>query len=449
MQNAELNGASDLDARLAFMQIDDATKATLREAWQYIKPELPRILAGFYKHVMKTPALARMIGDRTATLTSAQGKHWERLFTSGFDQAYVQSVRTIGLTHNRIGLEPRWYIGGYNYVMRDLSALIIRKNRWSTDKAAAAMAAVGSAVMLDMDFAISVYQEAMLTDRRKRQDVIEAAIREFSQASQGLLAEVSQAANSMQTVAETLTGTAERASQQSTTVAVAAEQASANVQTVAVATEELSASIGEIGRQVGESARITTEAVTHAEETNNQIQGLAAAAQKIGDVVKLISDIAGQTNLLALNATIEAARAGDAGKGFAVVASEVKALANQTAQATDEISSKVAEMQTATSRSVDAIQGITGTIRRINEIATAIAAAVEQQGTATTEIAANVQQAATGTQEVSTSVVVITDAAAQTGNGAGSVVRSVEEVNSRSNRLRDEIEQFFARIKAA
>ena len=166
-------------------------------------------------------------------------------------------------------------------------------------------------------------------------------------------------------------------------------------------------------------------------------------------MVKLISDIAGQTNLLALNATIEAARAGDAGRGFAVVASEVKALANQTAQATDEISSKVAEMQTATSKSVEAIQGITGTIRRINEIATAIAAAMEQQGTATTEIAQNVQQAAAGTQEVSTSVVVITEAAAQTTDGAGSVARSVEEVNTRSNRIRDEIDRFFDRIKAA
>ena len=449
MQNAEVSGASDIDARLAFMQIDNATKATLREAWQYIEPELPRILAGFYKHVMQTHVLARMIGDRSATLTSAQGRHWERLFTSGFDQAYVQSVRTIGLTHNRIGLEPRWYIGGYNYVMRELTRVIVKKNRWSTDRAAAAMAAVGSAVMLDMDFAISVYQEAMLAERQKRQDAVESAILAFNDASQGLLSEVSQAASSMQSVAESLTGTAERTSQQTTTVAAAAEQASANVQTVATAAEELSASIGEISRQVGESARITTDAVGHAEDTNVQIQGLADAAQKIGDVVKLISDIAGQTNLLALNATIEAARAGDAGKGFAVVASEVKALANQTAQATDEISSKVAEMQAATSRSVDAIQGITGTIRRINEIATAIAAAVEQQGTATTEIAQNVQQAAVGTQEVSTSVVVITDAAAQTGSGASSVVRSVEEVNSRSNRLREEIEQFFERIKAA
>ena len=439
----------DLAARLAFMQIDESTKAALREAWQYIKPELPRILTGFYGHVMKTPVLARMIGDRTATLTAAQGKHWERLFTSGFDQAYVQSVRTIGLTHNRIGLEPRWYIGGYNYVMREITAAIIRKNRWSTDKATMAMTAVNSAVMLDMDFAISVYQEAMLAERQTRQDAIEAAIREFGTTSQSLLAEVNQAAETMRSVAESLTGNAERTSQQTTTVAAAAEQASANVQTVATAAEELSASIDEIGRQVGESARITTEAVNHAEYTNAQIKGLADAAQKIGDVVKLISDIAGQTNLLALNATIEAARAGDAGRGFAVVASEVKALANQTAQATDEISSKVAEMQTATSKSVEAIQGITGTIRRINEIATAIAAAMEQQGTATTEIAQNVQQAAAGTQEVSTSVVVITEAAAQTTDGAGSVARSVEEVNTRSNRIRDEIDRFFDRIKAA
>jgi len=440
---------NDINDRLEFMRIDSRIAASLRETWKYIEPELPRILTGFYEHVMQTPVLARMIGDRTASLTEAQGRHWERLFTSGFDRAYVDSVRTIGLTHNRIGLEPRWYIGGYNFVLRELMTLIVKRNRWSADNAASALGAVTAAVMLDMDFAISVYQEAMLAERQQRQDKTDLAVRAFGEASSALLSEVNRAAGSMQSVAELLTSTADRTSKQSTTVAAAAEQASVNVQTVAAAAEQLSSSVDEIGRQVSESTRITTEAVDHAEETNAQIQGLAAAAQKIGDVVKLISDIAGQTNLLALNATIEAARAGDAGKGFAVVASEVKALANQTARATDEISSKVAEMQAATTRSVQAIQGITDTIRRINDIATAIAAAVEEQGTATTEIAGNVQQAAVGTQEVSTSVVVIIDAAEQTGRSAASVVQSVAEVNSRTSRLSDEIQRFFDRIKAA
>src|SRR5581483_6402434 len=150
------------------------------------------------------------------------------------------------------------------------------------------------------------------------------------------------------------------------------------------------------------------EATQQATRTNEQIQGLAEAAQRIGDVVKLITDIAGQTNLLALNATIEAARAGDAGKGFAVVASEVKSLANQTAKATEEIAAKIAEMQTATQESVGAVQGISQTIGRINEIATTIASAVGEQGAATKEIARNVQQASAGTNEVSSNIAGVT-----------------------------------------
>jgi methyl-accepting chemotaxis protein len=443
------NDQIDRGGRLDFMRIDEAMMAELRVFWPILEPELPRILDGFYRHVTRNPTLAAMIGARTENLKAVQGNHWRRLFTSGFDQGYIDSVRTIGLTHNRIGLEPRWYIGGYNFVMRELMTLVVSRNRWSPRKAASILSAVSSAVMLDMDFAISVYQEAMLAERQKRQDGVEAAIREFGEMSRSLLGEVTDAASSMQATAQSLTDTAERAASQAVNVAAASEQASTNVQTVAAAAEELSSSIHEIGRQVGESTRITTQAVSKAEETNVQIKGLSDAAQKIGDVVKLISDIAGQTNLLALNATIEAARAGDAGKGFAVVASEVKTLATQTAQATDEISGKVAEMQAATTQAVQAIQGITETIRRIDEIATGIAAAVEEQGTATNEIARNVQQAAIGTQEVSSNIVGITQAAQDTGTGAGMVVTSAATVSGQAASLRGEIERFFDRIKSA
>jgi methyl-accepting chemotaxis protein len=186
-----------------------------------------------------------------------------------------------------------------------------------------------------------------------------------------------------------------------------------------------------------------------AEDTNVQIGGLAEAANRIGDVVKLIKDIAGQTNLLALNATIEAARAGEAGKGFAVVASEVKLLATQTAKATEEITGKIAEMQSATGDSVTAIRAITDTVGQINEIATTIASAIEEQGAATQEIARNVQQAAKGTQEVSNNISGVTQAASDTGSAATQVLSSASELAHQAETLRTAVGDFFAQVRAA
>ncbi len=272
---------------------------------------------------------------------------------------------------------------------------------------------------------------------------------EFESSVKGVVQIVSSASTELQSTAQSMSATAEETQRQSTAVAAASEQASTNVQTVASAAEELSSSITEISRQVSESTRIAGQAVSDAERTNTEIQGLSEAAQKIGDVVKLINDIAGQTNLLALNATIEAARAGEAGKGFAVVASEVKNLASQTAKATEEISAKIAEMQAATGRSVTAVQGIGQTIGRINEIATTIASAVEEQGAATQEIARNVQQASAGTAEVSSNIVGVTKAANDTGAASTQVLGSAGELSKQSETLRQQVDSFIARIRAA
>jgi methyl-accepting chemotaxis protein len=221
------------------------------------------------------------------------------------------------------------------------------------------------------------------------------------------------------------------------------------VETVASATEELTASIGEIGQQVAKSSTIAGDAADQAEKSNVQVEGLVAAAQKIGDVVGLIQDIAEQTNLLALNATIEAARAGDAGKGFAVVASEVKSLANQTAKATDEIRGQITTMQGATSDSVAAIRGIGKIIKEINEIATAIASAVEEQSSATQEISRNVQQASAGTQEVSANIDGVAQAAGETGRSTNEMLSASGELAQQATALTGEVERFLQRVRAA
>lgn len=284
--------------------------------------------------------------------------------------------------------------------------------------------------------------------QRTRAARMEASIVTFDKEIGEIVNMVSSSSTQLQSTAQAMSATAEETSRQSTAVAAASEQTTQNVQMVASATEELSASIREISTQVTESTRIVGEAVDQANDTNAKVRGLAEAAEKIGDVVRLINDIAGQTNLLALNATIEAARAGEAGKGFAVVASEVKALATQTARATDEIAGQIRAIQEATEGSAQAIQSITVTINRVNEISTAIASAVEEQGAATQEISRNVQQAAQGTTEVSSNISSVTQAAQQTGAAASQVLSSAGALSNNGARLKSQVDSFLKEVRA-
>jgi methyl-accepting chemotaxis protein len=285
-------------------------------------------------------------------------------------------------------------------------------------------------------------------ETERHEQMLELAGR-FESTVLGVVHKVSGSAETVSKRAGDMTALADDSSRQCDNVACAAQQATKNVQTVAVAAEELSASIGEIGRQVAQSTKIAEKAVAEAGDANSQVKGLAEVAQKIGQVVDLINDIASQTNLLALNATIEAARAGEAGKGFAVVATEVKALANQTAKATEEIAGQVASMQQATGATVSAIDNIRGTIGEINQIATTLAAAIEEQGAATQEIARNVQQAAQGTEQVSANIGGVTKAATDTGQASSEVLSAATELSKQSDTLRLEVRRFLTEVRAA
>jgi methyl-accepting chemotaxis protein len=272
---------------------------------------------------------------------------------------------------------------------------------------------------------------------------------DFEGAVGEIIEAVSSASTELEASAGTLTATAERAQEITTMVAAASEEASTNVQSVASATEELTSSVNEISRQVQESARMAGEAVDQARKTNDRVSELSKAAARIGDVVELINTIAGQTNLLALNATIEAARAGEAGRGFAVVASEVKALAEQTAKATGEIGQQITGIQAATHDSVNAIKEISGTIEKLSEISSTIAAAVEEQGAATQEISRNVQQAAEGTQQVSSNITDVQRGASETGSASSQVLSAAQSLSSDSNRLKLEVGKFLDTVRAA
>ena len=283
---------------------------------------------------------------------------------------------------------------------------------------------------------------------QRRTDMLQLADG-FERAVGEIVETVSSASTELEASASTLTSTAERSQELTTVVASASEEASTNVQSVASATEELSSSVNEISRQVQESARMASEAVGQARHTNERVGELSKAAARIGDVVELINTIAGQTNLLALNATIEAARAGEAGRGFAVVASEVKALAEQTAKATGEIGQQISSIQAATQESVGAIREISGTIERLSEISSTIAAAVEQQGAATQEISRNVQQAAQGTQQVSANITDVQRGAGETGSASTQVLSAAQSLSTDSNRLKLEVGKFLSSVRAA
>jgi len=300
--------------------------------------------------------------------------------------------------------------------------------------------------------------DARETERRKaaeqkaaadKQAAMHMLASQFQAAVGDIVDTLSSASTELESAAGSLTQTAEVTQRLSGVVAGASTQASQNVQSVAAATDEMTASVGEISRQMHESGKIAADAVAQASKTDARIAALSQSAGRIGDVVKLITAIAEQTNLLALNATIEAARAGEAGRGFAVVAQEVKALAAQTAKATEEISIQIAGMQTATAESVAAIKEICVTIGRVSEISSTISTAVEEQGAATQEIARNVGAAARGTAEVATNITEVNRGAGETGSASARVLSSAQSLSRESGRLKVEVDKFLQTVRAA
>ncbi|MGO4707370.1 protoglobin domain-containing protein [Microvirga sp. 2MCAF38] len=432
-----------LAERLSFLGIDEEVCRELQSLWPIVEPALPKILERFYAHVHRMPMLSAMIGSRQPHLIEAQSRHWACLFSGKFDATYVDSIRRIGLVHNKIGLEPRWYIGGYAFVLNELLQSLSTKHRFSGASLARKIVAMNKAVMLDMDYAISTYQEALVEERQRRGKELADAVAHFSDEVQTTLLISRQASDALEESAAVLDMATAEARALASEVASTSERTASNMQSGAAATEQLAVSVREIGQQATRSADVARQAFESAQRTKDFVVGLARQARQIGDVVDLIDQIASQTNLLALNATIEAAHAGEAGKGFAVVAQEVKTLATQTAQATTEIGSRIGAIQQATDKSATEIEDIARIIEEVSRIATAIAAAVEEQSAVTSEIATNVQQTTGHTQIVVSSIETLNGSATSAAEAAQDVIKAKHTLDHQLRHLRQGIDRFL------